>query len=54
MKSLKNMKKTLNHFLAGYSSNFTKDLDEIWKKYDTEENGYLDKVQTRAFLDEIA
>ena len=45
--------KTLKEYLATYSASFSQDIDEVWLKNDLDKNGYLDKVEAKAFLDQV-
>lgn len=53
-KDLAKIEKTLKEFLDGYSVEFSKDIDELWKAQDKDSNGFLDKAEALIFLDEVA
>jgi len=52
-KAKKVNQKSLKEFLGTYSKNFTKDVDELWDEVDNDNNGILDKDETKAFLAEL-
>ena len=52
--SMKSSKNTLKMHLKNYDCVFSKDLDEMWTKYDNDGKGYLDKKEAQPFLDEVA
>lgn len=45
--------KTLSDYLRDYKNKFSKDLDEVWDKYDDDANNLLDKSEAKPFVEEI-
>ena len=41
-------------YLKNYKASFSKDLDKVWDQYDGDKNGYLDKVESEKFIEEVA
>jgi len=44
----------LTGYLKNYKASFSKDLDKVWDQYDGDKNGYLDKVESEKFIEEVA
>ena len=44
----------LTGYLKNYKVSFSKDLDKVWDQYDGDKNGYLDKVESEKFIEEVA
>ena len=36
------------------TTNIKIDLDDLWKEHDVKQNGYLDKSQSKKFVDKLA
>jgi hypothetical protein len=45
---------SLTEYLTNYKCTFTKDIDKLWEGIDSSKNGYLDKLESEKFLEEIA
>ena len=44
----------LSEYLKDYTATFSKDIDKLWDGIDTENHGYLDKLESGKFIDLIA
>jgi hypothetical protein len=44
----------ITEYLKNYKASFSKDLDKIWDELDNDKNGYLDKVESEKFIEEVA
>lgn len=47
------LKRNFEHILKTYPAKFERPLDEIWADYDVDNDGQLDKEQSKKFLDEV-
>ena len=47
-------KKPLKDYMGPYQANFKRDLDVMYAQFDYDNNGVLDRKETRDFINELA
>ena len=51
---MKRNKTPLSRYFKNYKTQFSKPIDDVWEKFDADQNGFLDKDEAKKFLDEIS